>query len=197
MSTNKISFHEEGSGMETDCESLCLLIESYIDGEVPPHGKEAIEKHLEECPSCKAREESTANLRNRIRSSLLVDLPPGKHPTDEIWSSIEQRIKSVKPSPWQEGIASRIFASQPLQFIKIPLALAAATLAAFFIIKALQPESAHQNAKAEKNRIMVQNVRSTDPSVSVMLAGEDPSDWKVVWISPQGEKPPFVNGPDR
>lgn len=69
------------------CEEFEILLDEYIDGEISASDKEALEKHLSMCTSCKRDLEETLNLSKNV-SSLSKEMAP----SPDIWNRIEHRI---------------------------------------------------------------------------------------------------------
>lgn len=75
-----------------DCEQAIVEIYQYLDGELTTFKREAITRHLDDCPPCaqgftfevelrqviamKCRDRVPAELRARIAEALRIDVPP-------------------------------------------------------------------------------------------------------------------------
>ena len=63
--------------MVLDCKHVWDQISNYIEGEVPPELREAIEAHLAHCRHCAAVLDSTRNIMVLIADDRTFDLPLG------------------------------------------------------------------------------------------------------------------------
>ncbi|HET7321663.1 MAG TPA: anti-sigma factor [Longimicrobiaceae bacterium] len=72
----------------TDHEIMQALLDDFLEGAVDAELAEALQRHLEECPQCRAEVESAAVLRARARS-----LPREMAPPRDLWAGIEARLR--------------------------------------------------------------------------------------------------------
>lgn len=109
--------------------SRCLS--AYLDGELAPGERLAVERHLGRCPRCAARLEDLGRLRGTLRSL------PRSAPPEDGWSRLREEMAEAPPErarpSWRPAIARRW----------APVAAAAALLAAlgaaFYLASAPAP----------------------------------------------------------
>ena len=63
--------------MVLNCKHVWNQISAYIDGDVPPEMREAIEVHLAHCRHCSAVLDSTRNILYLIADDRTFELPVG------------------------------------------------------------------------------------------------------------------------
>lgn len=76
-------------------------LSEYVDGELPRHEREALQRHVGECPRCAA---TLAELRAVLARAQALDDPP---PAEDLWPGIEAQIAAA---------AARRRAPVPLSF---------------------------------------------------------------------------------
>jgi len=77
--------------MVLNCKHVWNQISAYIDGDVQPDVREAIEKHLAHCRHCAAVLDSTRNILYLIADDRTYELPVGY--SDRLHSRLNEEIK--------------------------------------------------------------------------------------------------------
>jgi hypothetical protein len=85
------------SNNQNNCEDFEILLDEFIDGEISASDREALEKHLSTCTSCKRDLEETLNLSKSV-SYLSKEMAA----SPDIWKRIEHKI-----SPQEKGTTKR------------------------------------------------------------------------------------------
>jgi hypothetical protein len=79
--------------MLMSCEQVWAEVSNYIDAEVAPEVRAAIEEHLRECRHCTAVVDGTRNVLRLYADSRVFELPAGFH------GRVLRRLKAAAPSP--------------------------------------------------------------------------------------------------
>ncbi|HEV8582683.1 MAG TPA: zf-HC2 domain-containing protein [Thermoanaerobaculia bacterium] len=61
---------------ELRCEETLEVLESYLDGDLPPAESSRLREHLERCPACAAELELAGRIQRELRSLPELDCPP-------------------------------------------------------------------------------------------------------------------------
>jgi len=77
------------------------LLSDYLDGELPPARKREMERHLTECPECRAVLEDLRLLVTRSRA--LEDMPPDR----DLWPGIAARLAGEPTATTQPAMTPR------------------------------------------------------------------------------------------
>lgn len=64
--------HDEGS---PDCREVLDLLSDYVDGELAPETREALDRHLGACPPCERFLRTFRTTREVCRESLAEEMP--------------------------------------------------------------------------------------------------------------------------
>jgi hypothetical protein len=99
-----------------NCDSALDRLEGYLGGRLSPADHAAMERHLEECPSCRA--DLTALTRVQAELPTLVSTASEPPDVEEMWAVIKPRLTPHKPR----------WAGRPLAMPAWALAAAAAVL---------------------------------------------------------------------
>jgi anti-sigma factor RsiW len=77
---------------------------AHIDGVLPPREAQRAERHMAQCPRCRAEREEV-----QFGITMLEHLPTAKAP-DELWAGIEAAIARAEPVPglrrWRPALAA-------------------------------------------------------------------------------------------
>ncbi len=63
--------------VEFDCRDVFKEITSYIDGDLTPEMRERVDRHVRECPHCKAVYEGSQNVVRLLGGDRVLELPAG------------------------------------------------------------------------------------------------------------------------
>ncbi len=77
-----------------DHEKLKELVSSYLDGELGPEDREAVERHLEACPECRQTYREMGEL-GEVMGKMTIKQPPKevwKMYTEAVYNRLERRI---------------------------------------------------------------------------------------------------------
>jgi anti-sigma factor (TIGR02949 family) len=128
-----------------DCAELERALEPFLDGEFDPAERADVERHLADCPPCRARAEARARTRDAVRARLREAMGPagaaGRAPP-ALRARIEQQLSRQRRPLWR-----RIFAP-------VPLATAAACAAGVLVVLATRggPDVLLEEAVRKHNR---------------------------------------------
>jgi anti-sigma factor RsiW len=119
---------------------------AYHDGELPPNRQHQVEKHLEECPTCRAELDSL----NELSSFLKADPVPPHTPAQRFAAQVGLRLPraaraSLSPTLPNAGGPPRWALAVPLALIMVWAFLQAALFVTAFILTAgnvLGPQAA-------------------------------------------------------
>jgi anti-sigma factor RsiW len=78
--------------MVLNCRQVWDQISNYIEGDVPPELREAIEEHLTHCRHCAAVLDSTRNILYLIADDRMFALPVGY--SDRLHTRLQEEIAS-------------------------------------------------------------------------------------------------------
>lgn len=111
----------------TTCRDVAPLIDEYLDGKLVPEPHAMVERHLADCPACRAEVESLRSMLAEVHA-----LPRSVPPERDLWSGIAPRLS--RPSAWGFARLSRaprlaLQLAAAIGLILIGAALAAAWLA--------------------------------------------------------------------
>lgn len=62
---------------KVSCESLYRGLSNFLDGDIEPTLREAIHRHLRNCPPCATLHDSLRNILALFRDERLVEVPAG------------------------------------------------------------------------------------------------------------------------
>ena len=82
-----------------NCATFEILLDDYLDTSLEPIQREAVERHLSECDSCRRETERLQSLLSQC--SLLRRMP-----RRELWPSISAEISLVQPRAAENGVIS-------------------------------------------------------------------------------------------
>jgi anti-sigma factor RsiW len=83
--------------MVVNCEHVWSQVSDYLDGDIQPELKAAIEEHLHGCRKCTAVVEGARNVIQLYGDERLVEVPLG------FSNRLEQRLNASLPSPTVQG----------------------------------------------------------------------------------------------
>ena len=63
--------------VEIDCREVWKEITNYIEGDLPPEMRERVDRHLKECPHCKAVYDGSRNVVRLLGCTTVLELPTG------------------------------------------------------------------------------------------------------------------------
>ena len=92
-----------------NCKKVNQLLLSYLDNEVSPEEREAIQAHLSTCSGCREEMEALAETQRELRQGLSV-VAAGASAPSRAWSAIKERTETQKRSgiPILEAVKSRV-----------------------------------------------------------------------------------------
>ena len=65
-----------GEGRMLTCERTIALLSDYLDGDLAPRRKRALDEHLDQCPACVEYIDSLRATQGLVRGLREEDLPP-------------------------------------------------------------------------------------------------------------------------
>ena len=109
---------------------------AYHDGELPAKHQHQVEKHLEDCPTCRAELEALEELSSLLRA----DIVPARTPHERFAAQVQLRLPraSLSRTPQRAGQPPRWTLGIPLVLITVWAFLQAALKVATFILTADQ-----------------------------------------------------------
>ena len=63
--------------VEIDCREVWKEITNYIEGDLTPEMREQVDRHLRECPHCKAVYDGSRNVVRLLGCTTVLELPTG------------------------------------------------------------------------------------------------------------------------
>lgn len=162
-----------------------ILLNAYVDGELPSNKVKNVEIHLENCAICRTELENIKKARNLLRIQLTENLPDEKlkdflpqlkiRLAREDWKTSIEEIKEVKFT-WKDFILSHRMA--------FGSALAAVLIIAIFL---WQPFISINNIDSSKSviamsPISINYVETENPNSSIMVFTAKESNTTVIWI---------------
>ena len=63
--------------VEIDCREISREITNYIEGDLTPEMRERVDRHLRECPHCKAVYDGSRNVVRLLGGNNVLELPAG------------------------------------------------------------------------------------------------------------------------
>jgi anti-sigma factor (TIGR02949 family) len=63
--------------VEIDCREVWKEITNYIEGDLTPEMRERVDRHLQECPHCKAVYDGSRNVVRLLGCTTVLELPTG------------------------------------------------------------------------------------------------------------------------
>lgn len=82
------------------CPDVIDRLSAFIDGELPDAKRQAVERHLDECPACAAVH------RRLAEAWALVAEAPRVAPRVDLWPRIEARLADARPVPgWRAWLS--------------------------------------------------------------------------------------------
>jgi len=75
------------------CQVVIDTLSAFIDGELPDAKRQAVERHLGECPGCAAAH------RRLAEAWALVAEAPRVGPRVDLWPAVEARLAGERPAP--------------------------------------------------------------------------------------------------
>ena len=79
--------------MKLDCKELKILINAYIDDELPAEDRDLIEQHLKSCKKCSIEAESLFKTVNLIKKLDKIQAPAEL--SENLYRKIEQKHKAT------------------------------------------------------------------------------------------------------
>lgn len=92
-----------------NCKKVNQLLLSYLDNEVSPEEREAIQAHLSACNGCREEMEALAETQRELRQGLSV-VAAGASAPSHAWSAVKERTETPKRSgiPILEAVKSKV-----------------------------------------------------------------------------------------
>ncbi len=100
------------------CDDIVVLLSCYIDGQVSPAERAAVEEHIKECESCRKLLGEMANIRKAFSELVEADVPPDLH--EGIMMVIRGARKSVPSAAGSGRTEVPIVAAQTQQPVGTP-----------------------------------------------------------------------------
>jgi predicted anti-sigma-YlaC factor YlaD len=76
--------------MGVDCQLVWSEISNYLEGDVPPNSRTAIDLHFRECRHCRAVLEGTRNVIQLYGDERMIEAPSGFH--HRLQRTLKQKI---------------------------------------------------------------------------------------------------------
>ena len=83
--------------MEMGCDLVWREISNYVDGDVEPGMREALEKHFRHCRHCASVLAGTQNITRLYADERMWDAPPGFG--QRLSRSIQKRVAGLRSTP--------------------------------------------------------------------------------------------------
>jgi len=99
------------------CPEIREQLNDSLDGKLAPQAQDQIDRHLSECPACRADLESLRSLKAKV-GELDSEIQPGR----DLWPGIETRIEASRSQapPWWLQLAA---AGIALAVLSVPLSV--------------------------------------------------------------------------
>lgn len=108
----------------SDCERCLSLLDSYIDHELAEDERLFVEKHLEQCPQCRAEWQEAKALEERLAAWAAEEIEPPADFREKVFARLEAEPAPVVP------LSTRAVKKKPLWSKVLPWAAAAVLLLA-------------------------------------------------------------------
>ena len=155
-----------------DCAKAVKLIETLIDGRLPPREAAAVREHVDGCPSCGAEEESLRRVGALLRLWTSARAAEGAG-LDAMWTRVAAGI--------EERRGERRLAAIARKWLWIP---AAAALAVFTLLF-YSPDGARAPFRPKSFDVSVESLESDTATLALVDKGEDLP--RVIWIIEDGK----------
>jgi len=120
-----------------DCEYSVHPNESVEDSELSERAREAVEKHVRDCPDCAAEVKSLEKMRSLLRASAEIETP------DEYWNMYWDRLETKLPNEPKQMTAALRMSSVFANLFQQPAALAKTVICILFLAFLLHTMSDH------------------------------------------------------
>lgn len=132
-------------------------LSAYLDGELAPGERQAVERHLGRCPRCAARLENLGRLRGALRSL------PRSVPPEDGWIRLRERMGDAAP----ERARVRWRPATPRWWV--PVAAMAALLAASLYLASAPPPPRESLASLTTTDLIEEEPLPLSPSIELVL----------------------------
>jgi anti-sigma factor RsiW len=153
------------------CEEVRELLSSYIDGELDPKTRDALENHIKSCRECEAE---LAGLRQTV--SILRSLDEVEVP-ETFRASLMEKVREAVPAR-APGLASRfknMFSTGPRRALVLAAAALVLVVAANSVLGTLQFGEPLRLTKSQSPSVTDTGARSAMPSVAPEIATRTPA----------------------
>ncbi|MCS6860025.1 MAG: zf-HC2 domain-containing protein [Abditibacteriales bacterium] len=82
------------------CQSVEWRLSAYLDGQLQPTDRAAVEAHLRECPKCAAMLRAMRVGVEALRSMRTTEV------SDAFWQRLRERLPQEKPTGWQRWVTA-------------------------------------------------------------------------------------------
>ncbi len=156
-----------------DCRKALELIETMIDGRLPPGEAAAVREHLAACPSCAAEERSLTAVGALLRRWTAARVAEREAGLSAMWTRVSAGIEERRREHRLAGVARRWF--------WVPAATALAVLALLFY----SSDGTKSPFRPKSFDVAVEDLESDDATVALVDKGEDLP--RVIWIIDDGK----------
>ena len=156
-----------------DCSKASKLIESMIDGRLPPDEASEVRDHIGSCPSCAAEEESLRRVGALLRLWTSSRVAERSVSLDAMWTRVAAGIEEQRGARRLAAIARRWF-----------WAPAAAALAVLILL-VYSSDGTRLPFRPKSFNVSVEDLESDAATVALVDKGEDLP--RVIWIIEDGK----------
>lgn len=164
-----------------NCNDISQILVAYLDGEVPPGERGAIDAHLFTCPACREDMEALSISQNRFREALEyvpAPLAPGA------WLRLHQRIEAGK-RPWFSipRLRDILVSPAPAWKAAVGAALAMAVIAGLVMLVIMPaPELLQVEWTLGPSKALAETIAMNSPEVLAAF-GEDAGELTVAHVT--------------
>src|SRR5512145_116174 len=156
-----------------DCRKALELMETMIDGRLPPRVSEEVKAHIDACPSCAAEERSLREVGALLRQWTSARAAERSAGIDAMWTRVAAGIEERRGARRLSGISRKWF--------WVPAAAALAVLALLFY----SSDGTKSPFRPKSFDVAVEDLESDDATVALVDKGEDLP--RVIWIIENGK----------